>query len=286
MDSDGGDAVVTRGGWPRRWASKRWADWRTADQRAADRRTADRRAADQRGTGLSAAPDLVLASMNVHGGRGADGSPFDVRAVCRQLKADVIVLQEAWYNDGQPDPVAEVAQELGAQMIRADLLHDTDLQQIGIAGDTTPGRWGLAVLTTLPVIGYELTDLGRFPGDSASRAAQLITVATLRGASLRIVNTHLTHRFFSPVQLVRLTRRLAAEEVPTVIAGDLNMPGPVSGLAVGYSPAVNGRTFPAHRPLVQLDHMLTSREVRAWDGEVLPPAGSDHRAIRASIRVM
>jgi len=42
------------------------------------------------------------------------------------------------------------------------------------------------------------------------------------------------------VQLVRLTRLLAASTVPTVIAGDLNMPGPVTGLAVGYAPAVNG----------------------------------------------
>jgi endonuclease/exonuclease/phosphatase family metal-dependent hydrolase len=237
-------------------------------------------------TGPGATPDLVLASMNVHGGRGADGTPFDVGSVCRQLNADVVVLQEAWCNDGQPDSVAEVAQELGARVIRADLLRHTDLHKLGIAGDSTPGRWGLAVLTTLPVIGYELMDLGRFPGDRASRAAQLITVATLRGAGLRIVNTHLTHRFFSPVQLVQLTRRLAAEDVPTVIAGDLNMPGPVTGLAVGYSPAVSGRTFPASRPLVQLDHILTSREVRARDGEVMPPAGSDHRAIRASIRVM
>jgi len=52
------------------------------------------------------------------------------------------------------------------------------------------------------------------------------------------------------------------------------MPGPVSGLAVGYSPAVNGRTYPAHRPLLQLDQMLTSGAVRASDGRVLPPVGS------------
>jgi endonuclease/exonuclease/phosphatase family metal-dependent hydrolase len=101
-----------------------------------------------------------------------------------------------------------------------------------------------------------------------------------------VVNTHLTHRLFSPVQLMRLVRRLASEQAPTVIAGDLNMPGPVTGLAVGYSPAVNGRTFPARRPVVQLDHILTSRDVRASDGEVLPPGGSDHRAIRARVQVL
>jgi endonuclease/exonuclease/phosphatase family metal-dependent hydrolase len=229
---------------------------------------------------------MILASMNLHGGRGADGTPFDVATACCQLKADMIVLQEAWWPAGQPDPLAGAARALGARIIRADLLADTDLRSLAIAPDARPGRWGLAVLTALPVAGYEVVDLGRSPGDKISRAAQLVTVTTPAGASLRVANAHLTHRFLSPVQLVRLTRRLAASTVPTVIAGDLNMPGPVSGLAVGYSPAVRGRTFPARHPLMQLDQMLTGRAVRSGGGEVLPPAGSDHLPIRAYVRVV
>jgi endonuclease/exonuclease/phosphatase family metal-dependent hydrolase len=228
---------------------------------------------------------MILASMNLHGGRGADGTPFDVVAACRQLKADMIVLQEAWWPAGQPDLVAEAAQALGARVIRTFLATDTDLRALAIAPDAAHGRLGLAVLTTLPVTGYEVADLGRTPGDKIGRAAQLVTVTTPAGASLRVANTHLTHLLLSPVQLVRLTRRLAASTVPTVIAGDLNMPGPVSGLAIGYAPAVHGRTFPAPRPLLQLDHMLTSRAVRARDGQVLPPAGSDHLPIRACLQV-
>jgi endonuclease/exonuclease/phosphatase family metal-dependent hydrolase len=181
----------------------------------------------------------------------------------------------------QPDPLAEAARELGARLIRADLLRNTDLRSLHIAPDASPGQWGLAVLTVLPVTGYELVDLGRFWGDPASRAAQLITVTTPTGESLRVANTHLTHLFFSPVQLVRLARRLAASTVPTVITGDLNMPGPVTG----YSPAVHGRTFPGSYPLVQLDHVLTGRAVRADDGQVLPAAGSDHLPIRACVQV-
>jgi len=228
---------------------------------------------------------MILASMNLHGGRGADGTPFDVATACRQLKADMIVLQEAWWPAGQPDPLAGAAQALGARVIRADLA-DSDLRSLGIAADTGPGQWGLAVLTALPVAGYEVVDLGRTPGDRISRAAQLVTVTTPAGARLRVANTHLTYRLLSPVQLVRLTRHLAASTVPTVIAGDLNMPGPVSGLAVGYSPAVRGPTFPASRPLVQLDQMLTGRAVRSGEGKVLPPAGSDHLPIRARVRVV
>jgi endonuclease/exonuclease/phosphatase family metal-dependent hydrolase len=228
---------------------------------------------------------MILASMNLHGGRGADGAPFDVVAACCELKADLILLQEAWQPTGRPDPVAAAAAALGARLFRADLVTDTDLRRLRIAPDPSPGRWGLAVLTALPVTGYELVSLGRVPGDPIARTAQLITVTTPAGDSLRVANTHLTHRFFSPVQLVRLTRQLVRSTAPTVIAGDLNMPGPVTGLAAGYSPAVRGGTFPARRPLVQLDHLLTGRAVRACDGRVMPPAGSDHLPIRACLRV-
>ena len=229
---------------------------------------------------------MILASLNLHGGRRADGTPFDVVTACRQLKADMIVLQEAWWPASQPDPVAEAAQALGARLLRTEIVTGTDLRSLAIARDLRHGRLGVAVVTTLPVTGYEVADLGRTPGDKVGRAAQLVTVTTPDGASLRVVNTHLTHRLLSPVQLVRLTRRLEASTVPTVIAGDLNMPGPVTGLAVGYASAVNGRTFPADGPLLQLDHILTGRGVRARDGKVLPPAGSDHLPIRACVRVV
>ncbi len=228
--------------------------------------------------------DIVLASLNVHGGRGTDGTPFDIGHACRQLSADLIVLQEAWHRDGQPDPVARVAEALGAQAIRAHVLH-SDLRSLGITHDSAPGRWGLAVLTSLPVIRSDVVDLGSVPGDAVNRSALVVTVQVPGGASLRVANAHLTHRFLSPVQLVRLVRSLAACEMPTVIVGDLNMPGPVTGLAVGYSSGVSGRTFPAQRPLVQLDHLLTSSGVHAWDGKVLPPVGSDHLPIRARVRI-
>jgi len=130
-----------------------------------------------------------------------------------------------------------------------------------------------------------VTDLGRSPGDQIPRGAQLVTIGLPRRGSLRIVNTHLTYRLLSAVQLLSLVRRLAADDIPTVIAGDLNMPLPVTGLAAGYAPAVSGRTYPAHRPLLQLDHILASRRVARCGGEVLPPVGSDHLPVRARLRL-
>ncbi len=234
---------------------------------------------------MSSDQEVILASLNTHGGRGADGQAYDLAAACRQLKADIIVLQEVWHARGGPDPVDEIAAALGAEALQVDLRSGTNLRNLGISGEAGTGRWGLAVLTTMPVAHYEVADLGRTPGDRIARAAQLVTLEIPGGGTLRVVNTHLTHLFASPVQLLRLVRHLAAADVPTVIAGDLNMPLPVTGLAVGYAPAVIGRTYPADRPVLQLDHVLTGRRVTRCGGEVLGPAGSDHLPVRARLRL-
>jgi endonuclease/exonuclease/phosphatase family metal-dependent hydrolase len=233
---------------------------------------------------MSSDRDVVLASLNAHGGRSARGVPFDLAAACRLFEADIIAVQEAWHGENGPDPVTQASREIGAQVIRTDLASGVDLRALGIAHDTAPGRWGLALLTTLPVISSEVTFLARAPGDIAARAAQLVTVQLPGGGTLRVANTHLTHRCTSPLQLLQLVRRLQATKVATVIAGDLNMPGPVTGLAAGYRPAVSGKTFPAHRPLLQLDHVLVNRWITSCWGEVLPPAGSDHLPVRVRLR--
>jgi endonuclease/exonuclease/phosphatase family metal-dependent hydrolase len=228
---------------------------------------------------------VVAASLNLHGGRRQDGSPFSAEDACTHLKADVIALQEVWRPEAGPDEVGRAAGALGATAIHETLMPGTTLAALRIADDQAPGGWGLAVVTALPVVHYELALLGRGPGDAVPRGAQLVTLELPGGALLRVANTHLTHRLTSPLQLLRLVSRLARADVPTVIIGDLNMPGPVAGLAAGYRPAVAGATFPADRPYVQLDHILAGRGVTARDGEVASPAGSDHLPIRARLAV-
>ena len=236
---------------------------------------------------------ITLASLNLHGGLTARGEPFDVAGACHRLKADVITLQEAWRPDEQPDLVTGVAAELGAQVRHRGLARNTSRALLGVGTDTGAGTWGLAVVSQLPVTGYQEIELGRAPGDRISRAAQVVTLATPAGAALRVVNTHLTHRFTSPVQLILLTRRLAAglapgpagPDVATVIVGDLNMPRPGTLAAAGYRATVRGRTYPAGRPWIQLDHLLVRGPVRVSGAEVADPVGSDHLPIRAELRV-
>jgi endonuclease/exonuclease/phosphatase family metal-dependent hydrolase len=229
--------------------------------------------------------DVTVASMNLHGGVDSTGRRYDVEAAIRGLDAQVIAVQETWNADGH-DPLQAAADAMGADLLPVALSPVTSLSRLGIGTSTRPGRLGMALLSVLPVTGYQVAELGRAPGDSVPRCAQIVTIKLADGTVIRLAATHLTHRLLGPAQLWRLLRRLGGAHQPTVIAGDLNMPRRIAGLAPGFVPAVDGPTWPAELPLVQLDHVLAGRGLRPAEGTVLAPAGSDHRAVRARLRVL
>jgi endonuclease/exonuclease/phosphatase family metal-dependent hydrolase len=224
---------------------------------------------------------VTIASLNLHGGISGNGRPFDVTAALTGLNADVIAVQEAWWTtDDGADPVAAAARKLGARLIRTRLSSDVSLADLGIAPVQDRGNWGIAVISRLPVAGWETLNLGQAPGDIIGRASLICTVTAPSGWQVRLACTHLSPRLNSPAQLYRLTRHLLRTPAPTVIAGDLNMPRVATWVAGGYGPTVRGRTFPADMPVVQLDHLLASPGVTCLDATVLAPVGSDHLPIR------
>lgn len=231
---------------------------------------------------------LTVASFNLHCGTDARAEPYDVAAAVWRLDAAIICLQEDWVpaatvdNAGQ-DPVVATGRALGLTVHRADLCTKPSRAQLGLSADGGPGRLCISVLTALPVISYEVVALGRGPGDSIPRVAQVLVLQQPGGGLLRLVNCHLTFSVTSPLQLWRLWQRLRTDPVPTVIAGDLNMPALLARRCPGLTALVRGATFPAHQPVMQLDHVLVSRGIRAGSGSVLPPAGSDHRPVRAEL---
>lgn len=238
---------------------------------------------------------VTIGSLNLHCGLSGTGRPFSVTEAIGRLPADIVALQETWWRrdgadavigaDAVEDAVEAAARDRRAELIRAQVRDGTSLADLGIAPRPEPGSWGIAVLTTLPVTGCETVDLGLAPGDVASRTALVCSVTAPGGWPLRLVNTHLTHKLTSPVQLRRLARHLAAgPPVPTLIVGDLNMPRLATRVAAGFSPTVRGATFPAHRPLIQLDHLLAGAGVDCCSAAVMPPVGSDHLPVLGRFR--
>jgi endonuclease/exonuclease/phosphatase family metal-dependent hydrolase len=268
---------------------------------------------------------VVVASFNVHGGVDGWGRPFDVVAACRKLDADVLVLQETWTPD-EGEPLArQVGGALGYRveelpMTRARLFTapasaappdhwgPTVIQRgpyglrVGDRGSrrrrphrhavpAVHGVWGLAVLSRLPVRETTTIDLGQLPRDPARRGAIAVDVED-GGAVVRVVGTHLSHLTHgSVVQLRALHGKLESFGLPMVLTGDMNMWGPLlTSLMPGWSRVVRGRTWPAWRPLAQLDHILVTAELgaAAEAGEetgVLSIAGSDHLPVRARVAV-
>ncbi|MET9087202.1 endonuclease/exonuclease/phosphatase family protein [Streptomyces sp. NPDC004237] len=230
---------------------------------------------------------VEIASMNLHAGRDRAGQEYDVAHTLRHLAADVVALQEAWRPNEGEDLLGTAADALGLQLLRHHLLAATTRHDLGIPGADphAVGAWGLALLTALPVLEDAVLDLGLAPGDMARRAAQVVTVKTRDGTLLRVVNTHLTYLIrSSPGQLRRLVRALPPMPYPTLILGDLNMVWPLTLAAVGYRRAVRGRTWPAYRPVVQLDHVLVDRQPLAAQGGAAGVPGSDHLPVRAALR--
>lgn len=206
-----------------------------------------------------------------------------------RLATSVICLQEDFVpvsvaGRAGPDRVAQVAGTLGASLYRASMWAGVTRSMLGIPADGGRGDLCISVLTALPVTGYDVVPLGQGPGDSVPRYAQVLRIR-LPDGPLRLVNTHLSVSVASPLQLWRLWRQLRADPVPTVIAGDLNMPALLARRYAGLSGLVRGPTFPAEQPVVQLDHVLVSRGIMTRGGRVLPPEGSDHRPVWAGFQL-
>jgi endonuclease/exonuclease/phosphatase family metal-dependent hydrolase len=265
---------------------------------------------------------LVVASFNVHGGVDGFGRPFDVVGACRELDADVLVLQETWSPPSGVALAAQVGDALGYKveelaLTRARLssppddapaaptwgpvvaaqrgphgLHVGELRpghpgRRWRTGSVEEGAWGIAVLSRVPVSATATLDLGQLPRDPARRGAITVDV-DVEGRPLRVIGTHLSHLSHgSIVQLRALHRLVTVPGAAAVLAGDMNMWGPpLSALMPGWTRAVRGRTWPSWRPLAQLDHILITDAVTVdGGGEVVRLWGSDHLPVRARLRL-
>lgn len=257
-------------------------------------------------------PDIVVATLNVHGGVDGWGRPFDVAEACRQLDADVLAVQELWSPIGS-DAGAELAAVLGCEgrvfrmapgrlrppppgagrrwgprwprtHLRALLALDDRAGESTRAATGVPGTIGFALLSRLPVREVDSVDLGRMPGDQCRRGA-LLAELDVAGCPLLVAATHMSHlRHFSPVQFRRLHRALPPRSVAAALLGDMNLWGPPLELLVpGFARAVRGRTWPAWRPLVQSDHVLVTPPVAVRRGELRRVGNTDHLAVRATL---
>ena len=237
---------------------------------------------------------VTVASYNVHWGRRQRAprrwQPFDVLAACRQLDADVLALQEVWCPDGGPSVAREVADALGyelAEVWTARAIVSPRCQVVGGAGESAgDGYWGQALLTRVPRGPVTDERLSGFLYDLTDRAV-LKTEIELDGTKVAVCASHFPHlEHISPLLRWRLRRVLPDPHEPAVLMGDFNMWRWLARFIVpGWSDTVRGATWPAHRPVFQIDHLLATAPVLATETEVVHTGESDHLPIRARLSV-
>lgn len=237
----------------------------------------------------STASTFTISSFNARWGLTVADEPFDLSAVVAGFDTDLVSLQEVWNPEAVPPWLPGVAADNGYHLVEAPLaasfVHPRP--EITTDPDRATGTWGIAFLSRLPVVDVEIVDLGRTfdRWDVATRLAILAEVQ-VGAATVTVATVHLS---FALPNAVAQLRRLGQVLPPTrvsVVAGDCNLWGPPAAAALGgRRRAVRGRTWPAHRPHSQLDHILLSPGLQVDEGRVLPPAGSDHLPVQARLRI-
>lgn len=232
----------------------------------------------------------------------------DLRSAAAALDADVLGLQEvdrSQPRSGKTDQAAVVADELGATWWRfAPALSGTPVNWTPAdPGDASTGSaFGVALVSRLRVLHW---DVRTFP---AAPISLPLTVAGRRGLTrvpdqpraavaavvvgpdgpFTIATAHLSFvPGWNARQLRAVARWLATMPPPRVIAGDLNLPGRVPATLTGWAELARAPTYPAWRPRVQWDHILSTGvgndHVRAATAMRLPV--SDHCALVVDVEI-
>jgi endonuclease/exonuclease/phosphatase (EEP) superfamily protein YafD len=234
--------------------------------------------------------ELTVASFNTHWGVHRSGRSFDVVAPALALDADVLVLQEVWRPNGGPCFLDPIAEGMGASVHEAVFMSDHNPARPRQLRPPPgrPGTCGIAVLSRLPVQRVVEIELPHAQGDVVPQRRSLLVTVAVGSHSVTIGGMHASHRLWGSLpQVRRVDRALAEHGGPSVIAGDLNMWGPVVGLAIrDRRRAVRGRTWPAGHPHSQIDHLWIDDGLRALDAGVAPATESDHRPIWARLEVV
>lgn len=238
--------------------------------------------------------ELTLGSLNLHMGRGTGGhaAPFyDVVTACKEIDTDVLVLQEGWVPDDAEGDVVAVAAALGYTVaatfaVARATCHD-QVRLVAREGPEGDGDWVVAVLSRRPVVSADVVPLApQLRRDPGRRAAVRATV-DVDGVPFTVVGTHMP-LLKDPVWRLApaLRAALPGPDAPGAFAGDMNMWGWCADRLAGpgWRRVVRGRTYPAHRPHSQTDHILVSPPVEVVSSEVVPQVMSDHRPVRAHLR--
>jgi endonuclease/exonuclease/phosphatase family metal-dependent hydrolase len=214
---------------------------------------------------------IIVASYNIHRGVGLDRRrDLDrIAGVIREVDPDAVGLQEVVCGTGadHADQAAYLARTLRMRLV---------MGETRAFGD---GTYGNAVLTRLPVLGFERFDLSHPAREP--RGCLRVDLA-VNGGAVHLFNCHFGLAFRERRHQVHLLSgliRSARLEGPRIVMGDFNEwhRGPVTrGFRREFASPMRRvrRTHPSVLPLFPLDRIY-------WDAELEGEEVRVHRSRRA-----
>jgi endonuclease/exonuclease/phosphatase family metal-dependent hydrolase len=235
--------------------------------------------------------EFTVAAFNAHWGVGRFGSfrhvRYDVARFVRSFDADLVVVPEAWRSPGGRG----VLDSLSDDGYHVETIALMPLEQRRDRNmDVVPheGMWELAVCSRFAVLGCREIPIGTLKSDPPGPRNALGLTVDIAGTATQVIGVHTSSKVWrlAPVRHLMALKRGLEANGPQIIAGDFNFWGPPVGMLFrGWKRPVRGRTYPANRPHSQIDHVLVRGGIEAVDGEVLAATPSDHRPIRARLRM-
>ncbi len=208
----------------------------------------------------------------------------------RDFDADLVVVAESWRDDagiGMLDPLRDHGYCVETVELMPLRLRPRSRNSVRHAVPYY-GTWELAVCSRFPVLERKLIPMGIVRTDATGLRHALSLTVDIAGIRVEVVGLHVSSKVWrlAPVKHLLTLRRGLERGHPQVLAGDFNFWGPPVGLMLpGWQRPVRGRTYNARHPHSQIDHILVRGRIEPLDGEVLAQTPSDHRPIRARLRL-
>lgn len=198
----------------------------------------------------------------------------------------------------QIDPDVVLLQEVDRRMLRTGAVDQAEVlaDAVGMDGSFSsnlargPGHYGTLILSRLDIVQQGRIPLVRSPRSEA-RGLQWVTLE-VSGQAVRVYNTHLdaTRPDVRLAQARQVAGILAADDLPTILGGDLNAwPASAAVAAIGdelndtWTAAGQGRSATS-RGGRKIDYLFV-RGLRPLLSQVATSGASDHHRLWADVRL-
>ena len=258
---------------------------------------------------------MKVISWNIFNGQAANPMlpvpPLaqSIRDAIASVEADVLAVQEVDEKQPRSGSVHQmeiVAEAMGAPYwgyARAVIgtpgfgwRKPTEAEKIIHSDSDQPG-YGIGLASRIPVKAWHRMDLPAswfgmalaYPTDKGFRLKyakdepRVAIIAELENG-FTIAATHLSFvpfwNFYQLRKLMRFMKKLPGEHL---IIGDINLPWDIPRRYTSWLSLVSKKTFPAYKPSLQFDYILSKRKLRATEISIPLSPMSDHLPIGVEI---